>query len=104
MIKYDWDIILDYYISKKYKKSNEMNEFINYLRPYVDPILYRPIEAIISEHKDILFGKGKSNKAKAKEVLSILRITNKVVDGTLKVIENALSENKPLKLNNYGDK
>lgn len=92
MHKYEFDIILDYYVPKKYRKRNEISEFIEYLRPYVSPDLYRPIEAIISESKDILFGKGKSNKTKAYEVMNMLSISNKVIKGTLDMITNMIND------------
>nr|DAX08819.1 MAG TPA: hypothetical protein [Bacteriophage sp.] len=98
MLKYDFDMIIDYYIpKKKKKKSDELAEFIEYLRPYITEDMYRPIEAIISEAKDILFGKGKSNETKAKELFIIYGIVNKSIKGTLnsieKIIENYENSN-----------
>lgn len=98
MLKYDFDMIIDYYIpKKKKKKSDEIAEFIEYLIPYVTEDMYRPIEAIISEAKDILFGKGKSNETKATELFIIYGIVNKSIKGTLnsieKVIENYENSN-----------
>lgn len=92
MAKYDWDIILDYYpYKKKVRKKvhkNEIEEFIEYMRPYVEmfPSITRPIEAIISESKDILFGHGKSNKTKAKELLKMLDMTLLASQGTMDVM------------------
>lgn len=75
MLKYDFDMIIDYYIpKKKKKKGDEIAEFIEYLRPYITEDMYRPIEAIISEAKDILFGKGRSNETKATELFIILEL------------------------------
>lgn len=98
MLKYDFDMIIDYYVpKKKKKKSDEIAEFIEYLRPHVTEDMYRPIEAIISEAKDILFGKGKSNETKAKELFIIYGIVNKSIKGTLnsieKIIENYENSN-----------
>lgn len=98
MLKYDFDMIIDYYIPKKKKKKNdEIAEFIEYLRPYITEDMYRPIEAIISEAKDILFGKGKSNETKVKELFIIYGIVNKSIKGTLnsieKIIENYENSN-----------
>lgn len=98
MLKYDFDMIIDYYVpKKKKKKSDEIAEFIEYLRPYITEDMYRPIEAIISEAKDILFGKGKSNETKAKELFIIYEIVNKSIKGTLnsieKIIENYENSN-----------
>lgn len=98
MLKYDFDMIIDYYVpKKKKKKSDEIAEFIEYLKPYVTEDMYRPIEAIISEAKDILFGKGKSNETKVKELFIIYGIVNKSIKGTLnsieKIIENYENSN-----------
>lgn len=98
MLKYDFDMIIDYYIPKKKKKKrDEIIEFIKYLKPYISEDMYRPIEAIISEAKDILFGKSKSNETKAKELFIIYGIVNKSIKGTLnsieKVIENYENSN-----------
>ena len=91
MLKYDFDEIIDYYIpKKKKKKSDEITEFIEYLKPYISEDMYRPIEAIISEAKDILFGKGKSNETKAKELFIIYEIVNKSIKGTLNIIEKII--------------
>lgn len=91
MLKYDFDMIIDYYVpKKKKKKSNEIAEFIEYLRPYVTEDMYKPIEAIISEAKDILFGKGKSNETKAKELFILYGIVNKSIKGTLNTIEKII--------------
>lgn len=88
MAKYDWDIILDYYPYKKKVRTNEIEEFIEYMRPYVEmhPSIIRPIQAVISESKDILFGHGKSNKTKAKEVLKMLDMTLRASQGTMDAI------------------
>ena len=88
MAKYDWDIILDYYPYKKKVRKNEIEEFIEYMRPYVEmfPSIIRPLEAVISESKDILFGHGKPNKTKAKEVLKMLDMTLLASRGTMDTI------------------
>ena len=88
MAKYDWDIILDYYPYKKKVRKNEIEEFIEYMRPYIEmfPNIIRPVEAVISESKDILFGHGKSNKTKAKEVLKMLDMTLLASQGTMDAI------------------
>lgn len=97
MLKYDFDIIFDYYIPKKRRKRNEIEEFIEYLKPYISVETQRSVRAIISEAKDVLFGKGKSNETKAKELLVMLNIANKSIQGTLNVIENLIKEgNKKL--------
>lgn len=88
MVKYDWDIILDYYPYKKKVRKNEIEEFIEYIRPYIEmfPSITRPVEAVISESKDILFGHGKSNNTKAKEVLKMLDMTLLASQGTMDAI------------------
>lgn len=82
MVKYDWDIILDYYPKKsKTKKSinDEIMEFMDFSMPYINmyPILKRPFEAVVSESVKILFGKGKSNVTKFKEVCNMINISYK---------------------------
>jgi hypothetical protein len=95
MIKYNFDLILDYYIPKKKKsKDEEIAEFIDFLSNYVP--IDRPIEAVISEAEDILFGKGKSNKTKAIEVLKMLTISYKASKGTMVMMSNMLNELKLL--------
>lgn len=100
MAKYDFDIIFDYYIPKK-RKRNEIEEFIEYLKPYISVETHRAVRAIISEAKDVLFGKGKSNETKAKELFVMLNIANKSIQGTINVIENIIkgNNNSPLKIN-----
>lgn len=92
MAKYDFDIIFDYYIKKRRRKRNEIEEFMEFLKPYITAEMQRPVEAIISESKDILFGKRKSNETKAKEVFTMLRIANKSISGTFSAINNFLDK------------
>lgn len=100
MAKYDFDMIFDYYIPKK-KEKNEIEEFVEYLKPYISVETHRDVRAIISEAKDVLFGKGKSNETKAKELFVMLNIANKSIQGTINVIENIIegNNNSPLKIN-----
>jgi hypothetical protein len=89
MVKYGFYMIIDYYVKKKRKtKADEFEEFRKFLAPYFAefPTLKRPFEAIISESKDTLFGKGKSNEKKLKEVINAHSMILKAVDGTLNVI------------------
>lgn len=102
MAKYDFDMIFDYYIPKKKKrKINEIEDFIEYLKPYVSVEEHRNFRAIMFEAKDVLFGKGKSNETKAKELFVMLNISNKSILGTFNVIENMIKgdNNLPLKIN-----
>ena len=100
MDKYGFVIIIDYYVKKKRKtKADEFEEFRKFLAPYFAqfPILKRPFEAIISESKDMLFGKGKSNETKLKEVMNshlmILKGVNGAFDTVLKILRNNEQDN-----------
>lgn len=93
MIQYDWDMILDYYPAKKRKtKQDELEGFVAFCKPYIDlyPHLVRPFEAIISESHSVLFGKGKTNEQKFKEVISMLNVSVKSAWGMLRVVEKIL--------------
>ena len=94
MLKHNLEMIIDYWVPKKKKKVNELQSFIEYLKPYVTPTTQRPIEAIISESKDILFGKGKSNYDKAVEVFTILKMCYKSSSGTMQLIQNIFDNNE----------
>ena len=98
MVKYDWDIILDYYPKKsKAKKSinDEIMEFMDFSMPYINmyPTLKRPFEAVVSESVKILFGKGKTNVTKFKEVCNMINISYKtaygVYDRILKILNDS---------------
>ena len=100
MDKYGFYMIIDYYVKKKRKtKADEFEEFRKFLAPYFAqfPILKRPFEAIISESKDMLFGKGKSNETKLKEVMNshlmILKGVNGAFDTVLKILRNNEQDN-----------
>jgi hypothetical protein len=93
MIDNDFDIILDYYPKKpRKKKVDELKEFMEYCQEVVDkvPSFKRPLEAIISESKD-LFGKGKSNEAKLKEVIKRYELIMKGVNGAFDMMNNILN-------------
>lgn len=94
MLKYNFDVIIDYWVPKKKKKRNEIQEFIEFLKPYITPDQYRPVEAIISEMKDILFGKNKSNEQKAMEVLTVLQISYKAGVGALNIVQKMFNQPK----------
>lgn len=97
MAKYDFDMIFDYYIPKK-RKRNEIEEFIEYLKPYISVEEHRNVRAVMFEAKDVLFGKGKSNETKAKELLVMLNIANKSILGVFNVIENIIESGNKKKL------
>lgn len=103
MSKYDWDIILDYYPHKPKKHKNEIQEFMDYLKPYVNlyPEITRPLEAIISEAKDTLFGRNKSNKTKAMEVFKMLDISLLTATGVYKSITKYMYDNRRRILQDY---
>lgn len=95
MIKYDFDVIIDYFVPRKKKsKDDEIKEFIEYLKPIVKPEEQRQYEAIISEAKDVLFGKGKSNKTKAIEVITMLKMSYKAISGTLSTMMSTINDQK----------
>ena len=94
MSKYNFEIIIDYWVPKKKKKRNEIQEFIEFLKPYITPDQYRPVEAVISEMKDVLFGKNKSNEQKAMEVLTVLQISYKAGVGTLNIVQKMFNQPK----------
>lgn len=85
MVQNDWDMILDYYPYHKRNHRNEIKEFITFMQPYVDmfPELQRPFEAVMSEAKDVLFGRRKSNETKAKELLKMVDMSLRASRGTL---------------------
>lgn len=103
MADYDFDIILDYWPKKpRKKKGDELKEFMAYCQPIIDlnPTFKRPFEAIISECKDTLFGKGKSNKTKLDEIMKMYELIMKSTSGTLdmvnKLLDKALDKTKKL--------
>ena len=100
MSKYNFEIIIDYWVPKKKKKRNEIQEFIEFLKPYITPDQYRPVEAIISEMKDVLFGKNKSNEQKAMEVLTVLQISYKAGIGALTIVSKMFNQPKLIENDN----
>lgn len=94
MAKYDWDTILDYYIKRKTRKRNEIQDFIEFMKPYVNPYpeLQVPLERIMSEAKDVLFGHHKSNETKAKELLKMAKISMLSMEGIVNHFEKFLKE------------
>lgn len=96
MVKYDFDVILDYWVPKKKAKANEIEEFFAYMQPLVDasPDLRVPLEKIISESRSVLFGKGKSHKTKAIEVVNMLKISYKVANGVMDMVLDVLKKSE----------
>lgn len=105
MVEHDFDMILDYWPKRTRRKRDEVAEFIEYCKPYIQrfPTLKRPIGAIIHESRGVLFGKNKSNETKFKEVLNMLNVTNKVIAGVCDIIDGILKSdnNKQLESNKY---
>lgn len=94
MVKYNFDIIIDYFPKKKRVKKNEIEEFVKFCKPYLDmhPHLIRPFSAIVSESKNILFGKRKSNEQKFKEVLGMISTSVKAASGAMDFMLRLLKE------------
>ena len=90
MLDYDFDMILDYWPKKPRKnKVDEIAEFMKYCQPIFElyPEWKRGYEAIVSEYKDSLFGKRKSNKTKLNEVMKIHEMIMKATLGTMDMIQ-----------------
>ncbi len=93
MIDNDFYLIIDYWPKKpSKKKSDEIQEFLNFAKPIVDtqPSFKRPFEAIVYESRDTLFGRGKSNATKFKEVLKMYELIMKGATGTLDMVVKLL--------------
>ena len=104
MVKHDFDIILDYFIpKKKMSMTEEINSFVEYIKPLITPENQRQYQAIISEAKDILFGKGKSNKTKAIEVTKMLSMSYKAISGTLSSVIKLFNTDEENKLIGNGE-
>lgn len=90
MLDYDFYMILDYWPKKPRKnKADEIAEFMKYCQPIFElyPEWKRAYEAIVSEYKDSLFGKRKSNKTKLNEVMKIHEMIIKATIGTMDMIQ-----------------
>lgn len=98
MNQYEFDVILDYFPKKKRVKRNEVEEFIKFCKPCFEvyPHLIRPFNAVISESKEILFGKRKSNYQKFKEVLNMVGISFKIAGGTIDVITKIIKQHNDI--------
>lgn len=89
----DIDLIIDY---KIYTEVDEVQELYNYLQPLVDAdeSMRIPLESVISESRDILFGCGKTVEQKAHEVIRMVDISYKAAIGALKMINDMLGTKK----------
>lgn len=95
MQDYEFEMILDYWPKKpSKKKASELNGFMEYCEPLIEamPSFKRPFEAIISDAKDTLFGKRKSNKTKLMEVMKMYELIMKGSEGTLNMLNNMLKQ------------
>lgn len=94
MLEHDFDIILDYYPKKKRVRRNEIDEFVKFCEPYLKiyPQFRMPFQSVVSESKDILFGKGKSNEQKFKETVNLVTVSLKAAKGTIILIDNILAQ------------
>lgn len=97
MIKYDFDIIIDYWIKYKKPKRNEIQEFVEWCSPIFSemPHLRKPLSAICYEMRGTLFGKNKSHSTKLNEALKTLEISYKVSNAIIgKIMNNVCASNK----------
>lgn len=93
MIVHGWDMIIDYYPARKRKTRNdEIKEFLEIAIPYISDSIKRQFSATVYESKNILFGKGKSNITKFKEVCNIMKITNKAIVGFSEMLLNQIKQ------------
>lgn len=94
MLKHEFDIILNYYPKKRRVRRNEINEFIKFCEPYLNeyPQFIVPFQRVISESKDILFGKGKSNEQKFKETLNLINVSLKAAEGVINLVNSVLHQ------------
>lgn len=96
MDKYGWEMIFDYYPAfprrKKLSVQEEIDEFLMIVTPYINKDMIRQFSAITYESKEILFGKGKSHSVKLKEILTMMKISNKSILGVLDVLKKDMIE------------
>lgn len=96
MDKNGWEMIFDYYptLPRRKKRSiqEEIDEFLMIVTPYIPKNLIRQFSAITYESKEILFGKGKSHNVKLKEILTMMKISNKSILGVLDVLKKDMIE------------
>ena len=82
MTAFGWDMIIDYYPARKRKtRDDEIREFLRFAMPYINDSIKRQFSATVYESKDTLFGKGKTNLTKFKEVCNTMKITNMAIAG-----------------------
>lgn len=97
MIAHGWDMIIDYYPARKRKtRDDEIKEFLEFAMPYIGDSIKRQFSATVYESKDTLFGKGKTNFTKFKEVFNIMKITNMALGGFAEKLLNQIKQEERL--------
>ena len=96
MIKYDFDIIIDYWIKRIYPKRNEVKEFLEFCGPLFAemPSLKRQLSAVCYEMQDTLFGRGKSHATKLKEAVKTLEFSYKMSNTIINKLKEVIMPNK----------
>lgn len=96
MVKYDFDIIVDYWIKRIEPKRNEVQEFLEFCEPLFAemPSLKRQLSAVCYEMQDTLFGRGKSHATKLKEAVKTLEFSYKVSNAILDELNKVIMPNK----------
>lgn len=102
MAKYDFDIIIDYWVKYEKPKRNEVKEFEEFCEPLFAemPDLRRQLSAVCYEMRDTLFGRGKSHATKLNEALKILGFSYKVTSATLATLTKHLQDSHEKTLQN----
>jgi hypothetical protein len=96
MAKYDFDIIIDYWVKRTEPKRNEVKEFLEFCEPLFAemPSLKRQLSAVCYEMQDTLFGRGKSHATKLKEAVKTLEFSYKVSNAILNELNKVIMPNK----------
>jgi hypothetical protein len=95
MVKYDFDIIIDYWVKYEKPKRNEVKEFEEFCEPLFAemPDLRRQLSAVCYEMQDTLFGRGKSHATKLKEAVKTLEFSYKVSNAILDELNKVFTSN-----------
>lgn len=96
MREHGFDIILDYFPRRRRNRKDEIEEFMNFSRPYLEryPQIARPFSAVAHEARKTLFGKGKSNEQKFREVASMVGVSLKTATGVFSYVAKILRESR----------
>lgn len=91
MIKYDIDVIIDYYPYIRKKKKNEIDEFFKFCQNVgFDEDTILRIGAVANSMRNVIFGKGYSNYKKAEILLSSLKFG---MEFTSKILDKIMDDN-----------